>query len=333
MSQMIDPALHALYDYELDQTSDSVTIIIKHAPHFNPAQLTVALDPSGESLAIEIGTGPPLVSGKLHQPFQSDYQLRSTPEDSRILFRKLSPGPWPLVIENRTADRVLDPKSAYLLYVLYTTESSDPDDQRTGLDLLRYSAEFGFTPGLRAYGHHLLANGDREDGLNFLKIAAHQYHDAESVFNIGLIFIHSPDKAHGVAYLQQASHYDFLAADFALGRLFSPLCGFAGFTRKNAATAFVHLEKASRDPGEMGARALYELARLHLEGLGTPKNVRVAVALARRARAVCPELPEIAVKETEAEGGGGAWWIGGLCAGAVAVFGFAVVRHLRKRHQ
>ena len=317
---MILKNLQALYDYEVEQTEDNIVLILTAPESFNLNCLTIKYDADRNSLAVTAPDIPPICSGKLFEKILPDFEKNIQDKTMRVTFTKSIKKDWPALIT--ISEDGMDPKSAFLVYIVFEDNGDGDLDKSIAEEMLTYSAKSGYTPAMRHLADQkLVTEGERIEGLKLLERAASTYHDPLSIYKLGLIFAYSDDDQEiGFVRLQQAANLGYTQAYLVLGKMLSPLSEWKKFPRKDAKEAikcFGYLPD--------NAQALHEWAKLALNGLGCEKDVELANRLQAQAKEINPEIPDL-----ETSLGSRRWVVAGLAVSAVSVLGLACFLKMRK---
>ena len=317
--------LQALYDYEIEDSEDRIALVLRIPPVFNVKSLSVDYDAESNSLKVHAPGIPPVCSGELFEKVDAKYETEVNESRMRVTFAKAEKGDWPVLIQNSNETHPFDPKSAFLMYVVFEEQGDLDEDKAVATQMLEYSASLGYVDAIRHLADRLLVTeGKRKQGLELLQKAASVYHDPLSFYKLGLIFAYSENSQDaGFVYLQQAAQLGCTQAYAVLGKMLSPLAEWKGFQRKNAAEAIQCFARAQQN-----AQALHEWAKLVMNGVGCKKDAELANKLQSQAKGLDPDIPDLPA-EAESQGSN-KWLIASVAVGAASVLGLAFFRQIRK---
>jgi hypothetical protein len=282
----ISPAYASLYDYTIQEDQEdhlAIYIFVRHPEDFDASDLRICDSSESDGLWISLpDPHPPLIKCQLFKPIESVTPFRYSSTQYRFRITKAREELWGSFVRGfypGTED--LDPKSAF------TLAQSDIPEASAYLEL---AVTFRFAPALL----HFYRTSQDQPGLHDiamtnLRIAAETYVHPESQYELAKVLETENNLAGALVLLRTAFNHGFVLAGVEIGLLCSPASDQFPKAKKDAQFAFQILEqviKTSENP-----IALYELANLHFNGLGTPQNPAVADRLLVRARKVDPAIP------------------------------------------
>lgn len=322
---MIPPELQTFFDWQFEQTETTVTVSMNHSATFNTDLIEVKLWQNGDHSYLNVSLPSleltaPVVGGEL---FDVVHEERHFDEDNifKVVLTKIEQTEWPLVIQNSDPQtKKVDPKTAYLIYIIYTDNNTDINQLEMGLNYLAYSADAGYVPSIRALADHYLdMQEQRRNGFDLLRIAANYYHDPLSQFKLGILLCYSDDlKENGIQLLKDSASRGYNEAYLVLGRMYSPLCD-TPYEKKDPAQAFKYFEQ--RNNIKPDSRVLHEMAKLYLTGLGVEKDEQKANELQTQAEALDSDVEKLDAKaiNTSTEHSSGQAIVIGLLTGVTAL--------------
>jgi hypothetical protein len=319
----IPPALTGAYNWRMDQSETKVIVTLTFPLTFNVCTVRAELIANHRGILVSASDLPPLLHGRLFGE-ASSLSLTRLGQTVTVELTKSIPGLWDIIVTAGLPG--MDPKSAYLLWVMFS-QSSDPILQERAAELLQASASACFVPAMRLFGQLLLGNPELQlRGLEMLRQAAFEYGDSISAAHIGYLWAINPGtESRGFRLLEET---DCDEARLLLGKLYSPVSG-EQCTRKDARAAIGYLEKVANRPA-----ALAEMAHIYREGAeGVPKDVKKATELLNRAKEIAAEQGEGEEEQMDQkqEGRTAGWPIVLGSIIAIAFFGLALFLHVRRR--
>jgi hypothetical protein len=325
---MIPAKLLPAYDWSITETDATITATFHFPPTFNLSCLTAELLHSGTEIEITIPDQPVLLAGLLPHP-ASRAAIRLDPEShsAHVVLTKSEPGRWEFVVANRspTSSRI-DPKSAFVIWSALQLNGTAEVRFRAA-DLLQFSAGAGYLPALLVLARTLFLHSEtRDQGIEYLRLAAEFYQDRGAASELGFIMATAPEtREDGLGVLNTLADQGVFEANWLLGRLYSPLCP-GDFRPKDAAVALRRFSAAlaiKEDP-----QIMFEAARILHEGPpGVRKDRARAMELWRGAKAMMESLPELPGRTARADG---AWWVAAAVGGAVSLAGVAFWQYRRR---
>ena len=299
---MISPHYIDAYDWYVDDKPTIAVVGFVIPEIMNIDSINAELSEDGECIYVGNEEMPPLLCGRLFEAAESIEKTIESGNQMIVSVIKKNPGSWPFLITSSHKERkLIDPKSAFLIYRLFAISDEKEDDNNGEIPLrhLQYSAQCGFPPSMSTLAVIYLSNpAMRSEGLKLLSIAANVYNDANSMYQLGtLMSMSSETTEQGFEYMKKASE-KIPDAMVGMGEYLSPLSEVP-YKEKNAEEAVKYLQKAlEKQPDNwMG---LTTLAHLMFFGIGIKQDVNTATDMQRKAMEINPKCPPLAIDDPKA---------------------------------
>jgi hypothetical protein len=337
MAQVIVPGHQALYTWRTTQSRSNIQVIIDLPDDIDVNSITVEISESSPcTLVCYIPNELPFIAGRTYLPI-ADHKVQFDNELFILDFTKQTSAEWPYLIAGPVPDAslLIDPFSAFQLSAIQRV-ASDAQTLHTADLLLQKAVSANLCPALNFTAKHLVQSGHVAEARRLFEIAAEQHNDAEATAQLGSLAYGERRFADAETYFQRAAAVGHVDSEICLGEMYSPVegdtSGLENATRARGIFEDV-LKKTPNHPF-----ALYNLAKLYLNGCGVPQDIARAKAMYKSARDVTGEIPEIEYKgkdlaDWKEEEQGAGWTFVIVPVVVVAVFGLITAARFFKRRK
>lgn len=327
----IQPPEMPIYEWKFEDSNDEakVTFTIPEGLNVNIQYKTYS---DNQSILVEAQFHIPYLCGTLAGKYES---VKDEIKDNLYIIhiQKAVKTEWRrLIIHENKFLFVIDPKSALLLYKDYLMNPSS--DYKQASQYLETSASVYFLPAVREYALILIKNKPTMNhALQLLQVGAEKYKDPGCNFHLGIILTSVSNMKHkAFEYLTFAAENGIADAMACLGEFYSPVSNIE-YDQKDPEKALYWLNKANET--EDNWVACHELAKMHLYGVGTEKNVKLAQDFQTKAKLLnkrCPSLIFETENKPSLDGISTSQILfGSAAAAAIAGFGALVYRAFRRK--
>lgn len=253
----INPRYQSLYNYDVDQNEDQITIILKLPNDFEPNSISINCESSESQkygITIGIPNEPPFVCGALFAdviPETIKTEIENKKSNGKnckyfnVTLQKKSKFTWPALIVGRhpITDQI-DAMSTYFMYIL-NAESVKEEDQKLAQDEISYAVNLGLPVASRVYAGILFEKDERAKGIAVLKSVADEYNDPDAMCQLGRILCYwkKETRKEGLNYLKKASKLGKSEVNGLIGQILSPFSEFE-YDHKNPKEAVRYLRLA-----------------------------------------------------------------------------------------
>lgn len=236
----INPNYQSLYNYDVDQDEDQITVILRVPKEFKTNSITVMCENSESlkcGLTISIPNEPPFVCGSLFADVVTE-TVKTNVETKKsngknvqffnVTLQKKSKFTWPaLIVGKHPITDQIDAMSTYLMYIL-NAGSDKEEDQKLAQDEISYAVNLGLPVAGRVYAGILLEKGERSKGIEVLRSVADEYNDPDAMCQIGRILCYwkKETRKEGLSYLKKASKLGKSEVNGLIGQILSPFSEF-----------------------------------------------------------------------------------------------------------
>ena len=259
----INPHYQSLYNYDVDQDDDEITIILQIPNECEniPISVNTEISPSQKyGITVEIPNEPPFVCGTLFADIipesvkthiETKKINRKLKKCFEITFQKKTSFVWPaLIVARHPISEKIDPMSTYLMYIL-KAQSIKEEDQKLAQDEILYAVNLGLPVASRVYAQILFDKDEREKGISVLKSAANEYNDPDALDQVGRILCYwkKETRREGLDYLRRASRLGKSDVNGLIGQILSPFSEFE-YDHKDPKEAVHFLRLAIEDEND-----------------------------------------------------------------------------------
>lgn len=295
--QVIEPELHEMYEYKIDDEEDRLLMEFKIPDEVDPKAITATLNPQHNAICVEIPGKLPFIKGKLLDTVERLY-TQVIDKHFVVILQKRTRGIWEVIIEDYyPGTEEMDPQSLLLLGII---PSQIQEEVIKSYGYMLKSAQHNFVPAMC----HLASFIQRTDmgymadfeAERLLTTAAHDYKSPMAMVNLADFYLRKKDRpAAALKYLHEAIDKGYNMAHLILGLAFSPISDYKGI-RKNAQEAIKELELV-----EDSADALHHMALIYFNGAGVKRNLPKANELQQRARKLNKNIAPLYIVEMSTE--------------------------------
>ena len=323
----ISPSLQNSYNYNFSQDDQKVIITFPFPSTFNIHSVEAVLLNNNLDISVKAPGNLPFLCGQLCNPAKSIELLFDDNKNIITLniLKTTEKEAWNIVIQSFRAETgEIDPKSAFLIFsVLSQQEDLTPEVRQMAVDLLKYSASWGYIDAMLTFGKMCLSIPQTyQDGFNMIMTAMERYQSPEAFCLLGFEMIKNSEFDTGYKLVKESLDMGYTPAAVIIGKLLSPFSELPWDNHKNPKEAYEILEKCDLPESK------YERAKiLYNGGDNFPANKEEAEKLYKEAKQEIPDLPDLeSIPNTQ----NSKILIGSIALGILSVFGYLVFKQIRK---
>lgn len=259
----INPHYQSLYNYNIDQNEDQITITIKVPEGFDTNTISIKCentDYQKYALTVNIPNELPFICGSLYseifpESVKTSIDTKKSKDKNEIYyniaFQKRIKLTWPTLITDKHPIRdEIDPMSSYLLFT-NQSKSATEEDKINEQENIIYAVECGLPIATRTYSKLLYENNEKEKAIDLLKSTVSEYNDLDAMCQLGrfLFFWKEETKKEGLNFLKRASKLGKKEVNGLIGQILSPFSDYK-YENKDPKAAVHYLKLALETSNE-----------------------------------------------------------------------------------
>lgn len=253
----INPQLEPLYNYNISQNENQITIILNVPNDFDANIISIdceSTEPQKFGLKVSIPNNPPFICGAIFaevipESVKTQIETKKTKKNVynyfNITLDKKSKFIWPsLIVGKHPITDEIDPMSIYLISII-KLQSNKEEERVVAENEISYAVDLGLPIATRVYAEYLINNNEKEKCIELLKSSADEYNDADSMCELGRILCNWKKEtiAEGLEYLKRASKLGKTEINGLIGQILSPFSNFE-YDNKDPKEAVHYLQLA-----------------------------------------------------------------------------------------